>query len=69
MFLATLIWRWQLTVTPLDYRVQLLFQLTYPGPELRLVPRHLMGVRNDAICEKCVPGGRHFFVPMMLPNW
>ena len=27
-----------------------------------------MGVRNDAICEKCVPGGRHFFVPMMLPN-
>ena len=76
MFFTALIWRWQWTVTPLDHRLQLLglrdtlcLQLAYPGPELRLVPRHLIGDRVNATEDrhKSVLGER-FIAPILLPN-
>ena len=46
-----------------------IFQLAYPGPELRLVPRHLMGDRVNATEDRHESVlGERFVAPILLPN-
>ena len=43
-----------------------MLKLSYPGPELRLVPRLYTGDRNDANCAGCVLGEGQFYTHSLL---